>query len=434
MRTMPLTPVDGFVLSRVNDHATEAEISLATGLDASAVEGSLDKLEFLGLVSFPVPPAPSEPNVVTAAAATTVDAGVELEPELRDKISALHARLGRADHYALLGIPRSADKKSIKRAYYEMATIYHPDRFFRKRLGVYKAMMEAIFAAMTQAQDVLGSKTERAEYDAYLQDRAQAEEIEESANARPPPPPPVASAPPRASLPVSVVNAPAPLDAKARRDALARKLLGGRPSGAPPPRASIAPPASKDPDALRRHFESRLGDTRDKPARQHAVEAEEALTKGDAAATITAYKLAMSFSPVDASLLATLEDIKKRAESVLAESYRRQAIYEEKSADWISAAKSWARLAKAEVDDAEAHDRAAKATVKANGNLHVAGNLAQRAILLEPKNAEYRVTLANIYIAAGLLRNAKREIEAAQQLSPQDATIAALMKRVSAAG
>ena len=129
-----------------------------------------------------------------------------------------------------------------------------------------------------------------------------------------------------------------------------------------------------------------------------------------------------------------LADIKKRAETILADSYRRQALYEEKSDNWISAAKSWARLAKAEVNDAEAHDRAAKAIVKANGNLHEAGNLAQHAILLEPKNADYRVTLANVYIAAGLLRNAKREIEAAQQLSPQDATIAALMKRVNTAG
>jgi curved DNA-binding protein CbpA len=436
---MPLTPADGFVLSRVDGQSSEAEISLATGLDASAVEGALDKLEFLGLVSFAVPPAPSAPNVAAAPRAAANDAEVEVEPELREKILAAHAMLGRADHYALLGVPRSADKKAIKRAYFEMATIYHPDRFFRKNVGTFKPMMEAIFAAMTQAQDVLGSKAGRAEYDAYLGDRAQAEEIEERVNASPPPPPPVLpSGPPRSSIPVSVVPAsmiPASApDAKARRDALARKLLGGRPSGAPPAARMSSPPTSRDPDALRRHFETRLGDTRDKPARQHALEAEEALTKGDAAAAITAYKLAMSFSPGDPTVLATLADIKKRAESVLAESYRRQALYEEKSDNWISAAKSWARLAKAEVNDAGAHDRAAKAMVKANGNLHEAGNLAQRAIILEPKNAEYRVTLANVYIAAGLLRNAKREIEAAQQLSPQDATIAALMKRVSTAG
>ncbi|MEO6420411.1 MAG: DnaJ domain-containing protein, partial [Polyangiaceae bacterium] len=200
LRTMPLTPVDGFVLSRVDGFTTEVEISHATGLDGTAVETALDKLEFLGLVSFPPPPASkppakaAQPSAAPAPAAppppVVVEQDVELEPELREKINAIYAKLARADHYTLLGVPRSADKKTIKRAYYEMATIYHPDRFFRKRLGNYKPMMEAIFAAMTQAQDVLGSKAGRAEYDAYLGDRAQTAEIEESVNAPAPPPPP----------------------------------------------------------------------------------------------------------------------------------------------------------------------------------------------------------------------------------------------------
>src|SRR6185437_5630828 len=107
-----------------------------------------------------------------------------------------------------------------------------------------------------------------------------------------------------------VINPPGQLDAKARRDALARKLLGGRPISAPA-RMSSAPP-SKDPDALRRHFETRLTDSRDKPARQYASEAEAALAAGDAAKAVTAYKMALSFSPVDPALLATLDEIKKK--------------------------------------------------------------------------------------------------------------------------
>jgi hypothetical protein len=41
------------------------------------------------------------------------------------------------------------------------------------------------------------------------------------------------------------------------------------------------------------------------------------------------------------------------------------------------------------------------------------------------------LTLAEIYIAAGLTLNARRELEAAARLAPDDANIEALLKRAS---
>jgi Flp pilus assembly protein TadD len=68
--------------------------------------------------------------------------------------------------------------------------------------------------------------------------------------------------------------------------------------------------------------------------------------------------------------------------------------------------------------------------VKADGNLHEASKLAQRAVQLSPKSAHARVVLANVYLAAGLGKNAKRELEAALLLAPNDAGIATLLKRI----
>jgi len=39
------------------------------------------------------------------------------------------------------------------------------------------------------------------------------------------------------------------------------------------------------------------------------------------------------------------------------------------------------------------------------------------------------VTLATVYLAAGLVLNAKREFEAVVQLAPHDGTISAFLKR-----
>jgi predicted Zn-dependent protease len=72
--------------------------------------------------------------------------------------------------------------------------------------------------------------------------------------------------------------------------------------------------------------------------------------------------------------------------------------------------------------------------MRASGDLHLASTLAQQAIALDPANANYRVTLANVYLAAGLTKNARRELEAAQQLAPDDGTIQSLLKRVTKAG
>jgi Flp pilus assembly protein TadD len=59
--------------------------------------------------------------------------------------------------------------------------------------------------------------------------------------------------------------------------------------------------------------------------------------------------------------------------------------------------------------------------------------LAQRAVALAPRDVNYRKLLATAYLEAGLLKNAKREIDAAEQLAPQDDSIAALARRLTAA-
>lgn len=96
---------------------------------------------------------------------------VELTPEQQRRILQLFSELQGLNLYDLLGVPRGADKKEIKRAYHQRATEFHPDRFFRKQLGTFKAMMEAIVMRMTEAHDVLCSTERRAAHDAALQAR-----------------------------------------------------------------------------------------------------------------------------------------------------------------------------------------------------------------------------------------------------------------------
>ena len=464
LASFPLSPTDGFVLSRIDGAASDTELVGLTGIGLEQIQDTLRKLSTLGLVEYEGPArqlqastAPQEnasrpPEAAAAvprggAAFTSDDAtlkdhpamseDVDLDPNHRLRILDLEKRLGELHHYALLGVARDANKKAIKRAYYELAALFHPDRFFRKKLGSFKAKMEAIFTRITEAHDVLTDEQRRAEYDAYIGEVDPGRDVDADLILDLPP---VSSTP--APTPVVTVSAPPEprmptesrppttgisLPEQARRDALARRLLGARAASGLHRAITNPPPA--DTEALRRHYEQRKETARTQATKAHLDAANAALAKNDPVAAATAFRLALEIAPDDAELRRSFEDAQKAAAEVLFLTYRKQAQYEDKHHHFEEAARSWRRAAKAKPDDAESHDRAAYCLAKSNGDLHEAARLAQAAIALNPKNAMYHVTLYLVYTAAGLGLNAKRELEAASRLAPDDEAIQALVKR-----
>lgn len=165
-------------------------------------------------------------------------------------------------------------------------------------------------------------------------------------------------------------------------------------------------------------------------ARKYMASAESAMATGDAVAASNAFRVALTLAPDEPGLVKRATEAQTRADSILAETYTRQASYEEKNDQWPDAARSWARVCRARPDDPMPHERAANAVVKAGGDLHEASRLAQRACTLDAESASFRTTLASVYLAAGLTRNARRELETAAQLAPHDGTIQAMLKRV----
>ncbi|HLC03851.1 MAG TPA: J domain-containing protein [Anaerolineales bacterium] len=63
------------------------------------------------------------------------------------------------DYYKLLGVPRDAEEKEIKKAYRKLAVKYHPD----KNPGDHQA--EERFKEINEAYEVLGDSAKRAKYD-----------------------------------------------------------------------------------------------------------------------------------------------------------------------------------------------------------------------------------------------------------------------------
>ncbi len=86
---------------------------------------------------------------------------IDLTPEQRARITDLHVRLGTLTPHELLGVAPGADRKALRAAYHRLLGEFHSDRFFRKKLGSYRAKMDAIMARVTAAYEGLHARTER---------------------------------------------------------------------------------------------------------------------------------------------------------------------------------------------------------------------------------------------------------------------------------
>lgn len=474
VRKLPLTPTDGYLLTRVNGQSTVQDIARETGVFEQEVVDSFEKLVKLNVVTFgsveeavaamkKPAPAPLKAAVLSAAYdPQMLEEACDLDLEQRKRVLDLFYALDDNDYYTLLGIAKDADKKGIKRAYYEVALPMHPDKFFRKNLGSFKPKMEAVFARLTLAHDTLLDKEKRVEYDIYLKEvahtkgmeamlarameeaRAAQDALAASVNTPSVMPPPMeptngASAPAAPSAPPPPGVDPAVL--AARKAALAARLMGGRARGSvsvPTPseikvqalQPKVQQTSTEAMDALRRRYDERLGSAKQLQVTKYVTAAEGAIAKSDWVAAANAYRVAMDLAPDNPEVVDRAQYAQREANKILAESYQKQASYDEKNERWAEASKSWIRVAKLKPDDPNANERAAFSLWKADGDLREAAAYAQAAVNLQPQILKHRVTLANLYMAAGKPALARRELEGAAQIAPGDAVVQAMLKRL----
>jgi hypothetical protein len=177
-----LSPAEAFVLSRVDGQTSYEEICAMTGLSAEATVTILKKLRREQLLLHPGeetvarPAARSkerkgrgsgarEPSAQPSLLATHDDGspvdeadlleGPALDPQIKARIVRLHRRLKSLKPHELLAVPLGADHALVKRAYFAASKELHPDRYFGRDLGPYRARLSDIFAQLTRAFDQL---------------------------------------------------------------------------------------------------------------------------------------------------------------------------------------------------------------------------------------------------------------------------------------
>jgi hypothetical protein len=185
-----LTPVEGFVLSRVDGLTSYADICHMSGLPVAATLDILRKLRREGLILNPGEKPPEKPDPLKASAQASpgaasrprrrltmgvpvavsllevhddgspvdraeLDKGPGLDEETKARILRLHRRLKTLKPHELLALSPGADPAMVKRAYFAASKELHPDRFYGKDMGPYRDKLSDIFAQLTRAFEQL---------------------------------------------------------------------------------------------------------------------------------------------------------------------------------------------------------------------------------------------------------------------------------------
>lgn len=437
------------MFSRTDGASDEHQIALATGLPESEVKAALDRLYELGAIEFsagekrpagePVQQGAREERTALYDPAELHE-DAELELDRKRAVLELYYGLDRFSHYELLGLHPSADKKAVKRAYYDLAPLYHPDSYFRKRLGSFKPKIEAIFTRLTLAHDVLTHRVKRAEYDQSLHETGAL-----AAGAEPAAPVEAGAAAPTTSEPLNTPpdgqGTPAPgwetiEMERIRRQALARRLaLGRRSPGAGSGISSTlnalrgAAQTGAAGDVESAGFRAGAAPNADEAGKSELEQwisaAVAAHRRGDAVAFADALRNAVALAPERQDLRQRWQRAHERAQAVLAEAYLKQAAEEASKENWLQAAWNYAKAASMLPQNAAVHERVAAATLACGGSAQRAVEYAQRAVELSPDDAAAHITLARAHMADGAVGPADFEARRALSLAPGTPSIEA---------
>jgi tetratricopeptide (TPR) repeat protein len=179
---LTLSATEGFLLSRVERPIALSELLSISGLPESDARRAIYGLTLAGMLKRDAWPfAFRATNQHPRSAAQRVSPPKAAAPEATSKPQASKPRdtqeelkefldqLARAtNHYEVLDVSISADAGDVKLAYYSLARRFHPDRFHDLARTPIHAQLEAAFARVTQAHEVLSNPDTRSAYDVKI--------------------------------------------------------------------------------------------------------------------------------------------------------------------------------------------------------------------------------------------------------------------------
>jgi curved DNA-binding protein CbpA len=379
---LSLTPAEGYLLSRIDGVTSLALLRQIAALPAADVDRCLERWVKEGVVvwggaagagpaSAPHPqPAAAAARPPSAPLPVGIDPSLDLPVEMQQRVIEFEARLEQPYH-EILGVALEADAKAIKQAYFGLSKQFHPDRYFRRNLGPYAARVERIFKKVLEAYELLSDPATRAEVQRDL-------------------------------APEAAASAAKPAEAGARApDAAAALRLRARLS------------------SLGRHHRAHA--ERRRKAKGFFESGMAAFKKERWLEAAGSVRLAIAFDPSNEEYRSAFSDVQRKAHEERARVLLKEADGAYELGDYKDALRLYEEALHYRAFDAELSHKTGRLAWKLGADLKKAKDYAMAACELAPDNALYRRTLGQIYKAAGLTANAKRELQTALRLDPKDA-------------
>jgi curved DNA-binding protein CbpA len=173
-----LTAEEREVLEKINGADTGEIILRTLTVPADQFWKSLYLFYCLGVVDLS-----GEPAVEPADPKTRLRPSTAARPDVPREVAevmSFREILPSMTLYQILDLPKTASDEDIKKAYFQMARKFHPDRFDRKLVADFKAQIDEVFDGITNAYRVLSNRESRRIYDAKSGEGTTQEDVQDS--------------------------------------------------------------------------------------------------------------------------------------------------------------------------------------------------------------------------------------------------------------
>ncbi len=302
------------------------------------------------------------------------DEKVDIDEARQKEILELSAKLGQGNYFEVLGVPPGSPPDACKRAFHEASKKFHPDRYFGKNLGSFRARLDTLFKALVEANSVLSDPERRAAWLKQNPHFARAEAKPE---------------------PVRERNL-----TEQERDAERRARLTRHP------------------------YLAKVGKLQETLARAKAH-----IARGEFEHAYTMYNMASQIDPDNQEIRAALVEIRKKNELSRSNSELARAKKALEAGDEDTGISALRSSLASNALNGEAAYKLAVLLEKRGAAGQELFSIAQKAVDAEPKNIEYRLLLARALEKAGMKVNAKVHFDEAVKLNPEHPEVKKQVKK-----
>ena len=295
-----------------------------------------------------------------------VDEQVDLDEGRKEEILALESKVTTNNLFEYLGVPSGATADEVRAAFREASRKFHPDKYFGKNLGSFRAKLDKIFKRLVEANQTLTDPDRR---EAYL-----------AAN-------PFVRAAARASTASTPAFTPK-TEAEEARDLERRQRLARHPYLA-----------------------------RATKVQEYLTKAKEHAAKQEYSQAVTHLNNALGIDAQHAEAKALMIEVRKGAEMARSESSYQHALEALNRGDEELAMQALRVAVNANPLNFKAAHKASILLEK-RGEMREAASFGQKAVEAAPRNVEYRMHCARLLMESGMKAMAKKHFEEAARLEP----------------